>query len=81
MLASAQLSGVPARAFSIHWENRFRKDEWVLLKMVVVSTGLPFKTVSARIESRRGVGGFNNVELPEDDLAWDRTASSASSSA
>ena len=69
--------GSAGRALSIHWDNRFRKDEWALLGVVVVFTGPPLNTVSARIESRRGVGGFNNVELPEDDLACDRTGSLA----
>ncbi len=69
--------GRPGRAFMIHWENRFRKDDWALLGMVVVIINLSPVAVAARKKSTRGVGGFNNVELPEEDLAWDTTGSSA----
>ncbi len=69
--------GSAGKAFKIHWENRFRKDGWLLPEIVVVTIGLSFITGSERNGSRRGVGGFNNVELPEDDLAWDLRGSSA----
>lgn len=61
--------GTPGRAFMIHWENRFRKDETASFEMAVVAIGPSPIVVSARNGSRRGVSGFNNVELPEDDLA------------
>ena len=69
--------GRPGRAFMIHWENRFRKDDWSLLEMVVVIIDLSPVAVATRNKSTRGVGEFNSVELPEEDLAWGTAGSSA----
>ena len=70
-------AGSAGRAFKIHWENRSRMEGLLLPGTVVVTVSLSHIPASRRKGSSRGVGGFSNVELPDDDLALEMTGSSA----